>query len=174
MALAIRALRASDDRSEFNSGNIELDRFFQRYAGQNQFKHHTGTTYVAADGDRLLGYATVSAAQIETRGLPTKLRKRLPSYPLPVLRLARLAVDQSAQGQGLGLELLRAVFTTAHQMADSVSCVGVVVDAKPEAVAFYAKYGFFELKDVLRGELNSRPQPTLVFLELGSIPRSPG
>jgi hypothetical protein len=50
--IEIRALRKSDDRSSFCSGNIELDRFFQRFAGQNQFQHHIGTTYVAIVGKR--------------------------------------------------------------------------------------------------------------------------
>ncbi|MES9879568.1 MAG: hypothetical protein ABW185_01650 [Sedimenticola sp.] len=45
--IRIRRLESNGDRSGFRSGNIELDRFFQRYAGQNQFRHHIGTTYVA-------------------------------------------------------------------------------------------------------------------------------
>lgn len=60
MALVIRRLQPEDDRSQFRSGNVELDRFFLRYAGQNQFRHHIGTTYVAVDeGSGILGFATV-------------------------------------------------------------------------------------------------------------------
>lgn len=171
MALSIRSLRTQDDRSTFRSGDIEIDRFFQRFAGQNQFKHHIGSTYVADDDGSIIGYATVSAAQIETSKLPAKIMKRLPRYPLPVLRLARLAVDESAQGRGIGLQLLRAVLSAAHTMADSVGCVGVVVDAKPQAVAFYEKYGFFALEEVLSGQLGDRPEPLVMFLELGAIPK---
>lgn len=43
----VRRLEPDDDRSGFRSGNVELDRFFLRYAGQNQFRHHIGTTYIA-------------------------------------------------------------------------------------------------------------------------------
>ena len=58
--MEIRALRASDDRSPFQSGDEALDRFFHRYAGQNQFRHYIGVTYVAVDGRRILGFTTVA------------------------------------------------------------------------------------------------------------------
>jgi GNAT superfamily N-acetyltransferase len=170
MTITVRMLRSDDDRSEFNSGNIELDRFFQRYAGQNQFKHQIGTTYVAMEHDRVLGYATVSASQIEIDDLPEAKQRRLPKYPLPVLRLARLAVDQRTQGKGIGLLLLKTVFILARKMADSVGCIGVVVDAKTDAVAFYLRYGIVVLEDVSYGQLGDRPQPSPMFLELGAIP----
>lgn len=55
-------------------------------------------------------------------------------------------------------------------MADDVGCVGVVVDAKPEAVAFYDRLGFVPL-EVVAGELDDRPQPLPMFLELGQLAR---
>jgi len=166
----VRLLRAGDDRSTFESGNTDLDRFFRQFAGQNQFRHHIGVTYVAIYDNRIAGFATVAAAQIEIEDLPKSHKKKLPHYPLPILRLARLAVDRSAQGQGVGALLLRAVFQIAHEMAESVGCVGVVVDAKSDAVRFYERYGFESL-EVLEGGLNSRPEPLPMFLPLGSIPK---
>jgi GNAT superfamily N-acetyltransferase len=168
--LVVRPLGPSDDRSSFRSGNIDLDRFFQRFAGQNQFRHHLGTTWVAMRGGRVLGFATISAAHLEVGELPAALRRRLPAYPLPVLRLARLAVAEYAQGQGVGRVLLRAVFTLAWRMADDFGCIGVVVDAKPEAVQFYVRLGFEPLVH-FKGALGDRPEPTAMFLELGAIPR---
>jgi len=112
VALEIRRLLQDDDRSGFRSGNVELDRFFQRYAGQNQFRHHIGTTYVAADEGTIVGFVTVTASEITVAEVPQSRRKKLPQYPLPVLRLARLAVDERAQGRGIGSTLLRAVFKT--------------------------------------------------------------
>ena len=102
-------------------------------------------------------------------GSPSK-RKRLPRYPVPVLRLARLAVDERAKGRGVGSILVRAILVLAQQLADDVGCVGVVVDAKHEAVPFYEKLGFLPL-DVVSGELGDRPQPSTLFLELGLVPR---
>lgn len=167
----VRRLRSTDDHSQFTSGNIDLDRFFRRFAGQNQFRHHLGATYIAVEGDDVLGFATVAAGQIEIEDLPATRRRKLPHYPLPVIRLARLAVAESAQQRGVGGLLLRAVFRIAHETAETIGCVGVVVDAKPEAVAYYRRYGFEEL-EVLEGALDSRPQPAAMFLPLSAIPNA--
>lgn len=58
-------------------------------------------------------------------------------------------------------------------MADEFGCVGVLVDARPEAVGFYASLGFRALGHT-KGALGDRPEPTPMFLELGAIPRTPG
>jgi predicted N-acetyltransferase YhbS len=171
MIVSVRRLRSSDDRNGFRSGQVDLDRFFLRFAGQNQFRHHLGTTYVAIDDEGLIvGFATVSASQIEVQNLPLAKSRRLPNYPLPVLRLARLAIHEDFHGKGVGSVLLRAVFALAHQMARDYGCVGVLVDAKSEAIDYYKRFGFFELS-TLRGELGDRPAPAIMFLELGAIPR---
>lgn len=166
----VRHLTPDDDRSGFRSGNVDLDRFFSRYAGQNQFRHHIGTTYVAVDrAGAITGFVTVAASEIAPEAVRVATRKRLPKYPIPVLRLARLAVDERAQGQGVGGALLRAVFLLSRRMVDDFGCAGVVVDAKPAAVAFYERLGFLRL-ETLAGELGDRPQPLPMFLELGQIP----
>jgi GNAT superfamily N-acetyltransferase len=173
MPLEIRRLLPEDDRSTFESGDLDLDRFFWRFAGQNQFRHHIGTTYVAVEDGVLVGFATVTASELLGAELPAARRKKLPKYPLPVLRLARLAVSRTARGRGVGSALLRAVFVLAHRMADDYGCVGVAVDAKEGAVAFYERLGFFAL-EVERGQLGDRPEPQPMFLELGAIPRPEG
>ena len=171
--MEIRALRESDDRSVFRSGDSDLDRFLQKYAGQNQFRHHIGTTYVAVETDRIIGNATVAPAHVEVRDLPVSLRKKLPRYPLPVLLLACLAVDQSVQGQGVGQALLRLVFRLASRMAADVGCLGVVVDAKADAIEFYRRLGFVPLA-VLEGHSEARPQPLAMFLPVGDIEAARG
>ncbi len=69
----------------------------------------------------------------------------------------------------MGAELLKHALTLAKRMAETVGCVGVVVDAKPEAVAFYARYGF-EAAITVVGGLGDRPQPTTMFLPLNLVP----
>jgi GNAT superfamily N-acetyltransferase len=167
----IRPLRPEDDRSSFSSGDVDLDRFFQKFAGQNQFRLHIGTTYVAVSNQEILGFATLTAATISIADLPKSARKRLPKYPLPVLRLARLAVAESARGQGIGKLLLRATFGIAHEMADLAGCVAVVVDAKPNAVGFYEQLGFIPF-DAISGELGDRPSPQPMVIPLVSVPGS--
>jgi GNAT superfamily N-acetyltransferase len=164
----IRALQERDERSLFRSGGDDLDRFLRKFAGQNQFRHHVGVTYVATQDERILGYATVSPAHIEIDGLPVGQRKKLPRYPLPVLRLARLAVDVTAQGQGVGTALLRFVLNLAMRMTDDYGCVGVLVDAKPDAMEFYARHGFVPTHAVV-GQSDARPAPTPMFLAIKAI-----
>ena len=166
--MEIRALREADERSPFRSGDPDLDRFFHRFAAQNQFRHYVGVTYVAIEQGRILGFATVAPGHVEIEGLPAAARKKLPRYPLPVLRLARLAVDRQVQGQGLGGQLLRFVLQLAGRMAGDFGCAGVVVDAKHGAVDFYAKHGFIPL-DAVRGQSEARPRPTAMFLAMRAI-----
>ena len=166
--MEIRLLQESDDRSGFRSGDPALDRFLQRYAGQNQFRHHVGSTYVAVEGGLVLGFATVAPGHVEIDDLPPSARRKLPSYPLPILRSGRLAVDESVHGQGLGRELLRFVLQLALRLADDYGCVGVLVDAKPDAVSFYEKLGFMTL-EVLEGQSGARPTPVPMFLSISEM-----
>ena len=65
---------SADDRSQFRSGDPDLDRFFHKFAGQNQFRHHVGVTYVAVEDRRVLGFATVAPGHVEIDGLPVAAR----------------------------------------------------------------------------------------------------
>lgn len=168
LEVRVRRLEPRDERIEFRSGNIDLDRFFQRYAGQNQFRHHIGTSYVAVHGDRIAGFVTVSSGEMVAEKLPKSLRRRLPAYPLPILRIARLAVDERSQRHGIGRLLLRAMLELAMEMRDRFGCVGVVVDAKLQAVPFYASLGFKPI-DLISGALGDRPEPTAMFLSIRQI-----
>jgi GNAT superfamily N-acetyltransferase len=168
LEVRVRRLEPRDDRTLFRSGNIDLDRFFQRYAGQNQFRHHIGTTYVAAQRDQIVGFVTVSSGEMVAEKLANSLRPRLPTYPLPILRLARLAVDERFQGHGIGRLLLRSMLDLALEMRDRVGCIGVVVDAKPDAVTFYSSLGFKPI-DLISGALGDRPEPIAMFLPIGQI-----
>jgi GNAT superfamily N-acetyltransferase len=166
--MEIRRLRARDERSRLRSGDEDLDRFFHRFAGQNHFRHHVGVTYVAVEKERILGFVTVTPGQLESEELPLALRRKLPGYPLPILRLARLAVDEGVRGQGLGKQLLRFVVGLASSLEKDYGCVGIVVDAKREAIDFYARYGCVKLAAV-EGASDARPSQTLMFLPMRAI-----
>ncbi|WP_058557809.1 GNAT family N-acetyltransferase [Thiohalocapsa sp. ML1] len=161
----IRALARADERGDFTSGDIDLDRFFRRFAGQNQFRHHIGTSYVAVGDGRILGFATISAGEITGATLSQSLRKRLPDYPLPILRIARLAVDHRAQRRGVGRALLRFTLRLGLDLRERCGCVGVLVDAKPAAVPFCDQLGFIRLTAV-QGQLGDRPEPQPMFLPI--------
>ena len=167
-APAIRRLLAGDDASAFRCGDPEYDLFLQRYAGQNQDRLFVGTTYAALDGPRVVGYVTVAVGQIDRDYISSQARGGLPRYPLPVLWLARLAVDEAFQGRGLGRRLVACAFAVALQVRAAAGCVGVVVDALPDRVGFYADLGFVEL-ELVSGQSPIRPRPVAVLLPLASV-----
>lgn len=147
-ALNILGIEESHRRDEFDCGEEALNGYLRRYARQNH-ERNIARTFVAADTHaRVLGYYSLASASIEFESLPAAFAKRVPKYPIPAVRIARLAVDRSMKGKGLGGKLLadalRRVLTASSEVAVKV----VLVDAKNEAaVAFYRHYGFMELID---------------------------
>ena len=167
-ALLIRRLNKNDKRDQFESGNIHLDRFFRLYAGQNQFKHYIGITYVAELNGEIVGFVSVSGGEILSDDLSKTQKQRLPNYPLPILRIARLAVSIKYQNLGIGKQLLKSMFKLAIELKNTSGCVGITVDGKEEAISFYEKLGF-ELMEVTNGELPEFPVPASMFLPLKLI-----
>ena len=166
--MRIRALEPGDDRRGFCSGVSEYDAFLLRYAAQNQFRHYIGVTHVAIEDGPVLGYATVAAGSIQVDDLPSGLRGRIPRYPLPILRLARLAVDQRVQHRGTGSALVRFVCQLALEMRQSVGCVGLLVDSLTERVSFYETLGFMRM-EVVSGRSEARPLPIPMLLPASEI-----
>lgn len=175
MQIEIRKLEKRDNREEFSSGEIEIDRFFLKFAGQNQFKHRIGSTYVAIEStsQQIVGYATVSVGSMNVHELDVSEFSQFPYYPLPIVRVARLGVDRRFQSQGIGKELLQRMLYLAMEIEELAGCIGVFVDAKEDAIAFYAKYGF-EVAPVLDGELKIKPTQTLMYLSMRTIRKTLG
>ena len=90
-------------------------------------------------------------------------------YTVEEVRAA--GVHERAQGKGIGSLLIASILTLAQKMSDEVGCVGVLVDAKVEAIPFYERLGFVPL-DSARGQLGDRPEPLPMFLELGQVPKA--
>ncbi|MBN1961097.1 MAG: GNAT family N-acetyltransferase [Deltaproteobacteria bacterium] len=137
------------DRENFDCGIDELNRYFRKYARQNDAKN-IGRTIVAIHPDTKLvaGYYTISSGSVVFENLPEQIRKGLGRYPIPVATLGRLAVDRNAQGFRLGETLLLHALQQAWQMNQKIAIYGVVVTAKNQsAKSFYLKYGFYALLD---------------------------
>jgi len=169
--LNIRRLEKSDDTTSFHSGEVELDLYFHKYAKQNQYRHYIGTTYIATLKGVIVGFVSLSAGSIRVDNLNDNLRKKLPRYPLPILRLTRLAVDSRFQGMGIGESLLRFVLQLALEQKQQVGCWGVVVDAKKGSETFYARYGFEPIQ-ILSGMLDIRPYAVTMILPTKVIDKS--
>jgi predicted N-acetyltransferase YhbS len=119
-----------------------------------------------AEIGRSAGYVTVVPSEIEAERIAPALRKSLPHYPLPVLRLARLAVDELFRRKGIGSELLYSVFQLALAMARDFGCTGILVDAKPGAESYYAQYGFVPVETM---ETIPARAETPMFLAIGKV-----
>lgn len=140
--MIVRLLQPSDDRSEFSCGDPDYDDFIRKYAGQNDFRHHVGRTLVVVDDERVIAYATFTLGELAVDALPLPVARALPRYPAPILRLARLAVDERYSDAGLGALLVSRVLGLALQLRERFGCVAVVVDALRTRQAFYERLGF--------------------------------
>jgi GNAT superfamily N-acetyltransferase len=142
MAPRIDLLDGRHRRDGFDCGHAALNDFLRVQAGQLQ-RRGFGKTYVAVaeNGIDVVGFVTVSVAQVATGALPTDLK--LPRYPAPALRIGRLAVDRREQRKGLGQDLLAFALRLALEFSQRVGLYAVIVDAKDEdAARFYRRLGF--------------------------------
>lgn len=159
----IRRLAETDDPSGFSCGHHELDRYLKKYAVPNAA---TGVsiTYVHIDPtDVIDGYVTLAGTSIRSCEAPAAILA-LPSYPLPALLVARLAVRQDSRSRGIGRALLLFALEEAIVLHGRTGCVAVVVDAKPDAVDFYAHFGFEPVDPVSPVGSTIR-----MLLEMGSV-----
>lgn len=134
-------------RKAFSSGNEKLDEYLKKHLSQG-VKKGLIQAYVSADEQgRILGYYTLSAASVSHADMPEALAKKLPRYPIPVVLIGRMATDETARSQGLrvGSKLLIHALKQALVAADTIGVLCVIVDAKPEAVSFYQRFGFQSL-----------------------------
>lgn len=147
----VEPLRRDHDRNRFDCGEPALDEYLARFARQNQ-ESGVSRTFVAADlatPARILGYYSLTVGAIDRSHLPREAARRFPAFPLPIARLARLAVDREVQGRGLGDDLLIDALSRCLRVADEIGIVAVVIDAKHDrAKAFYARYEFEALPDL--------------------------
>jgi len=138
----IEPLGAHHDKRKFGCGSVALDEYLHRFASHHQ-KSRLSRTYVAAQGSVVAGYYSLAMAAISKEVVPLHWQNRYPRFPLPVARLARLAVDRHYQGQGIGALLLLDALHRAVGLSESIGMVAMVVDAKDETAArFYRHFNF--------------------------------
>jgi ribosomal protein S18 acetylase RimI-like enzyme len=142
-------LAPTHERANFDCGKEQLNIYLKQYARQN---HERGIakTFVAAtnaDPAAIAGFYATCAASIAFAAFPPS-EKRLPRYPIPVMRIAQLAVDIRFQGMGLGEELLMEALQRAILVNDVTGIYAIVVDAIDDrACQFYERYEFQRLND---------------------------
>ena len=143
MALSIEEITQQHNRKAFDCGVTELNQFLQQQARQKTAKH-ISKTYVACRDSApaaIIGYHTLTGYSVTT---PPSHRdyKKYP-HPLSAVKLARLAVDRSQQGQRLGERLLIDAIYRTVLVAEQISAIGLFVDPMtPQVIPFYQQYDF--------------------------------
>jgi GNAT superfamily N-acetyltransferase len=166
MAIVIRRLEEQDEVENFECGDEPLNNYIKRHAWTNQEKSSIGVSYVAVDeGARrtVLAYFTLAMASVPRDAFPKKYVHGLPRYDLPLILLARLAVDRRFAGRGLGHALISEALRISLRVADEVGCRCIITDAYRDRVSWYARYGFVPI----RGAAETGPQR--MFLDLRTV-----
>ncbi|MGD0870989.1 MAG: GNAT family N-acetyltransferase [Bryobacteraceae bacterium] len=138
----VEKLRRDHTIEGFDCGREELNRYLSRYAWQNQ-QAGASQTYVGIAGDAIAGFYTLAVGQVTHEEVPERLTKGLAKRPIPIMLLARLAVDRRWHGQGVGKALLRDAIERTLQAADIAGIRALAAHAKDEeARCFYEHFDF--------------------------------
>jgi GNAT superfamily N-acetyltransferase len=137
------AISEFHDVSRFDcSGHESLNDWLRRFALSNQ-KNESARTYVVHRTGSVAGYYSISAGSVRVEEAPARISKGLARHPIPVILLARLAVDKEEKGTGLGKALLKDALLRIAQAADIVAARAVLVHAIDESARkFYLHFGF--------------------------------
>lgn len=126
----------------FDCGKPALTGWLLRHARQAQGSG-SARTFVVCDENRVVGYFSLTVGQIDTLEVPERIRRGMGQYPIPLVILARLAVDLNYQGKGLGTSLLQDAIRRTISIADQAGIRALLthpIDA--DAEAFYRRFGF--------------------------------
>ncbi len=140
----------TQDRESFDCGDIALNDYLRRHARKSHVQGGAKTFLAISDAgsNTILGFYSVSPASIAYERTPELVKRGLARHDVPVFRLARLAVDQSVQGCGLGGQLLLAAGRRCLMAASQVGGVALLIDAKnTRAAQWYTGYGAVSLLD---------------------------
>ena len=138
----VEKLRPDHSIESFDCGREELNRYLQRFAWQNQ-QAGAAQTYIGLAGDAVTGYYTLAVGHVTREEAPERLTKGLARHPVPIMLLARLAVEHRWQARGVGKALLKDAMLRTLQAADIAGIRAFAVHAEDEdARRFYLKFDF--------------------------------
>lgn len=138
----VEKLSKTHDVSVFDCGKESLDSWLKRFALTSQ-QSDSAQTFVVHRGVTVVGYYSLTAGSVRPEEAPARVAKGLAKHPIGVILLARLAVDKTEQGTGLGKALLKDALLRIMAAADTVAARAVLVHAiDEEARKFYEHFGF--------------------------------
>jgi GNAT superfamily N-acetyltransferase len=138
----IEKLSRFHNLADFDCGTEALNLWLSKFALSNQAAN-SAQTYLGVVDDTVVGYFSLTAGQVDYADAPERLRKGLARHPIPVVFLARLAVDLAWQSRGVGRGLLREAISRTMQAAEIAGIRALAVHAKDvTARAFYSRFAF--------------------------------
>jgi GNAT superfamily N-acetyltransferase len=141
--MEIKPLDKLQDRAAFDCGVEQLNDYLKKYALQNQKKDVARTYVIATEENQIIGYYTLVFGSVSIEEATPEISAVLGKYPIPVILLARLAIDKNEKGKGLGKALLKDALLRAVRASEIAGLRAFLVHAKDEsAKAFYEKFGF--------------------------------
>lgn len=162
----LEPLAQQHDRAAFSCGVQSLDHYLKTQASQDmRRKANAVLVMVGAEAPtRIVGYFTLCAHTLSQDEVPEAARRHIPRYPLVSATLiGRLAVDESAQGHGVGAVLLARALRLAYENTSVVGSSMIVVETMDErAAGFYEAHGFIRLVDSMRLILPTQTVASLI------------
>lgn len=139
----VETLSKQHIRVDFDCGEDTLNEYLIRYALQNQREDNSRTFVATKDSTTVAGFYSLTNGQTLHQDATEAVKKRQPQYPIPVLVIARLAVDGQHKGLGLGFSLLMDCLRRCSHISDNTGVRAVMVEAlNDDARNFYLKFGF--------------------------------
>jgi GNAT superfamily N-acetyltransferase len=134
-------LEESDDVNDFVCGVKDIDDFIHDEAWQYQ-KERLGVTYLFRQNGKIVGFATLSMADLKREKMSTtdRLRHKVENYP--ALLIGQLAVCSELHNKDIGTYICDFCFNEALKFSEKVGCRFLAVNAIEAAIGFYKKYGF--------------------------------
>jgi GNAT superfamily N-acetyltransferase len=134
----------SHDYLGFDCGKEPLNTFLIRHALANQ-SNDSSRTFVGLDGNRVVGYYSLAVSGIIYDHAPPRMAKGLARHPVPILLMARFAVDKNYHGLGIGAGLFKDALKRCLGVSREAGVRAFMVHAKDEeAKGFYLRYGMLE------------------------------
>lgn len=154
-------IEAAHETDTFDCGDEALNAYLKRFAAFNE-ANRSARTFVVLAGTRVVGFFSLAAGSLEHAEAPERVGKGLARHPIPIILLGRLAIDKSAQGQGLGRALFKEALKRSLAASEQVGARAVVVHAKTNRAAeTYRNWGMIPFP----------AQPLILYVLMSEIER---
>lgn len=148
-------LNSSHSLEQFDSGSAPIDSWLKNHAF-GAMASRTAKVFVVCKDNVVVAYFALAASRLRKEELPNNAQQGLSNHPVPTVLLARMGVDRSLQGQGIGTALVANAVSRSLAATENIAAFALIANAKPQSQSFYKRLGF----------LQSPKDPSLMILPL--------